>query len=262
MTKARSNASSPNALGDLVVGTGTGTASVLSIGADGSIPVANSSATTGFNWAGPLFAAGKNKVMNGDFSIWQRGTSFSDVAGGPAIADRWTVYAPGGSPAASVSRQTFTPGTAPVAGYEGQYYCRVATGSGTTYFQIWQPIENVQTFAGQTVTVSFWAKASSSVVVRPLLQQVFGTSGSAGVTTTGTNHTLTTTWTRYSQTLTLPSIAGKTIDTSGTNNQYLQLFIEYVSGTIASNNIDFWGIQLEAGSVATPFVTQIGRAHV
>ena len=118
MTKARSNASSPNALGDLVVGTGTGTASVLSIGADGSIPVANSSATTGFNWAGPLFAAGKNKVMNGDFSIWQRGTSFSDVAGGPAIADRWTVYAPGGSPAASVSRQTFTPGTAPVAGYE------------------------------------------------------------------------------------------------------------------------------------------------
>ena len=85
-----------------------------------------------------------------------------------------------------------------------------------------QKIEDVRTFAGQTVTMSFWAKASSSVVVRPLLQQVFGTSGSAGVTTTGTNHTLTTTWTRYSQTLTLPSIAGKTIDTSGTNNQYLR----------------------------------------
>ena len=199
------------------------------------------------------------------FSIWQRGTSFSDVAGGPAIADRWTVYAPGGSPAASVSRQTFTPGTAPVAGYEGQYYCRVATGSGTTYFQIWQPIENVQTFAGQTVTVSFWAKASSGTPKIGLAySQNFGSGGSSVVQNPISAVTISTSWARYSVTVAVASISGKTIGTNSSFEIDFWLSAGSTLATLASSigiqnaTISIWGVQLEAGSTATPFQTATG----
>lgn len=63
--------------------------------------------------SGPI--VGRNKILNGDFSIWQRGTSLS---AGSYTADRWIIV--GGS--GTVSRQTFTPGSSPVPGYEGQYY--------------------------------------------------------------------------------------------------------------------------------------------
>jgi hypothetical protein len=69
---------------------------------------------------------------------------------------------------------------------------------------------------------------------------------------------------RYTKTFALPSISGKTV---GTNNQLL--FELWTSAGSAFNSraasigiqtatIDFWGIQIEAGSVATPFTTASG----
>ena len=61
MTKARSNASSPNTKGDLIVGTGTGTASALGVGSDGQLLTAASGQTSGLQWttvtASPVFPA-------------------------------------------------------------------------------------------------------------------------------------------------------------------------------------------------------------
>jgi hypothetical protein len=155
----------------------------------------------------------------------------------------------------TVAQQTFTPGTAPVAGYEGQYFFRITNSAATTNTEFQQRVEDVRTFAGQTVTVSFWAKASSSVTMANAIIQNFGSGGSANVTTTGTSQTLTTSWARYSTTINVPSISGKTIGTSS----YLQVYpMYYSSGTIASNVIDIWGVQVEAGSVATAFQTATG----
>jgi hypothetical protein len=195
------------------------------------------------------FAAGKNKVINGDLGVWQRGTSFtSTVTGFFYSADRWRTYAQSGT-SATISRQTFTPGTAPVAGYEGSYFARVNdTGGGVTFYQ---PIEDVRTFAGQTVTISFWVKATATSSVYVNLDQNFGTGGSANVSTNAMAASNTTTsWVRRSATVALPSIAGKTI---GTNN-FLEIQI------IGSTNvaIDIWGVQLEASNTATAFQTATG----
>jgi hypothetical protein len=202
--------------------------------------------------AAPFFA-GKNKIINGDFGIWQRGTSISVAAGGNVFtADRWQALITGTT--CTASQQTFTPGTAPVTGYEGLYFHRIATGASTTYYELQQRIEDVRTLAGQTATYSFWAKASNAHTATVYINQYFGVSGSANVGTAGQNISLTTSWQRFTLTFTLGSMSGKTIGASS----YINPFIYYASGTVASTNIDIWGVQLESGSTATAFQTATG----
>lgn len=205
------------------------------------------------------FLAGKNKIINGDFGIWQRGTSITYATGtrgyGP---DRFNAQCNFTSGTFTISQQTFTPGSAPVAGYESAYFMRLTAGSGTVSYLNWnQKIEDARTFAGQTVTVSFWAKASAGITITPQLYQDFGSGGSAAVLTAGTTTSaLTTSWVRYIATITLPSISGKTIGT----NSNLALTCD-VNGATAGVTLDLWGVQLESGSVATPFTTATGTVQ-
>ena len=144
--------------GDIIGTTANAIPDRLAVGNNGETLVADSSATTGLRWQGN-FAAGKNKIINGDFGIWQRGTSFNPSATGFFMfADRWRSYAYAAS-ATTASQQTFTPGTAPVAGYEGTYFGRVLSTNTFAYFS-YNGIENVRTFAGQEVTLSYWANLS------------------------------------------------------------------------------------------------------
>jgi hypothetical protein len=195
--------------------------------------------------------AGKNKIINGDFGIWQRGTSITTTTSGGYFfgADRWQMYSPASS-TSTMSRQTFTPGTAPVAGYEGSYFARFnCTNSFGTYFQ--QYIEDVRTFAGQTVTLSFWAKAGSAISISGNLAQIFGSGGSSPVDNALSAVSVTTSWQRFSLTVAVPSVSGKTIGTSS----YLKWTLQTTSYNV---NIDFWGAQIEYGSKATPFQTASG----
>ena len=200
------------------------------------------------------FVAGKNKIINADFGIWQRGTT---ISAGPAYTcDRWIMAQDTGSPSYSVSQQSFTPGSAPVAGYEALYFARfqVTVASTATTFLLIQKIENVQTFAGQTVTLSLWAKSDSARTMTVKAQQNFGSGGSSVVSTTLGTISVGTTWARYSVTAAIPSIAGKTIGTGS----FLEIDLNYPAAVMTN---DFWGVQLEAGSVATPFSTATGTVQ-
>jgi hypothetical protein len=205
--------------------------------------------------------AGKNKIINGDCAVNQRNFS-SGTATGQYIVDRFQDDGTGGTITTSV--QQFTPGAAPVAGYEAKQFMRTitATQSAAGHYQSFsQAIEDVRTFAGQTVTISFWAKAASGTPnIGASISQVFGSGGSSSVITSAAVKTITTSWARYSFTITMPSITGKTIGTSS----YLKLYIMVSVGTTISglgypavglqnNTFDIWGIQVEAGSFATPF---------
>jgi hypothetical protein len=193
--------------------------------------------------------AGKNKIINGDFGIWQRGTSFNTTGFffGP---DRFKTFSYSGS-SATISRQAFTVGSAPVAGYEAQYFCRISsTNTGNILIQ---NIEDVRTFAGQTITVSFWAKSASATTVTVAAEQNFGSGGSASVYPTLGTASVTTSWARYSVTYTIPSISGKTIGTSS----FLQINL---GSSLLNNNLDIWGVQAEYGSKATPFQTASGES--
>ena len=211
------------------------------------------------NSGGPVspFVAGKNKIINGDFGIWQRGTSFAiNTATVSFAADRFATYSEFTGGSITVSRQTFTPATAPVSGYESQYYLRWAqsatTGGTNPTSGVSQNIEDVRTFAGQTVTVSFWAKADASRTITTAYEQYCGTSGSGYISGSIGSYSVTTSWQRFTTTFTVPSLSGKTL---GANSR-LQINWSFPLNTTAT--IDIWGVQLEAGSVATPFTTATG----
>jgi hypothetical protein len=237
----------------------------VAVGNDGETLVADSSTSTGLRYQAN-FAAGKNKIINGAFDIWQRGTTTS--TNGAFICDRFKTGFTGTGTTQTMERQSFTPGTAPVAGYEATYFVRniVVGGTGTSSLVVMQqPVEDVRTFAGQTVTLSFWAKANTGTPSIGLdLYQEFGSGGSSTVSNGGTKVAITTSWARYSATIALASISGKTIGTSSllgvrfwfsSGSDYNSL-----NGTLGlqSNTFDIWGVQLEAGSVATAFQTATG----
>ena len=201
------------------------------------------------------FVAGKNKIINGDFGVWQRGTSLSVTTNaGAFLADRFLLNF-AGTFTGTLSQQTFTPGTAPVAGYEGQFFARIVrTGTTSVAPTFYQRVENVRTFAGQTVTFSFWAKADAARSVGIQAYQAFGTGGSGATDNNAGTASLTTSWQRFSFTYTMPSVAGKTISTS--NDSWMAFYWNLPDSTAFT--IDTWGWQLEAGSVATPFTTASG----
>ncbi|CAB4149329.1 hypothetical protein UFOVP529_107 [uncultured Caudovirales phage] len=193
----------------------------------------------------------RNILINGAFDVWQRGTS---ITVGNFTADRWLQsWSAGQSTVAS--RQSFALGSAPVSGYEGQFFHRCSwSGTASGVYSLSNRIEDVRTFAGQAVTLSFWAKASSATSVMSMaIGQIFGSGGSPSseVYTVGSAIGLTTSWQRFSQTFNVPSISGKTI---GTNlNSYISVAPFYSNATVTGIDFDIWGVQLESGSVATPF---------
>jgi len=213
------------------------------------------------------FSAGKNKLINGDCNINQR--SFTSTTTSATFGfDRFKLESSGGT--STYTAETFTAGTAPVSGYEAKNFMRIVTSGQSAvgnFAGISQPVEDVRTFAGQTVTFSVWAKASTGTPnIGFCVEQAFGTGGSATVPTSAAVQAITTAWARYSFTINVPSIAGKTI---GTGAPQLNTRVFTSAGTsisaagypavgIQNVTIDLWGWQLEAASTASPFQTATG----
>jgi hypothetical protein len=239
-----------DAKGDIVAASANDTPARLAVGANGETLVADSSTSTGLRYQGN-YAAGKNKIINGAFDNWQRGTSFSFVSSGGYTADRFLADS-GGSGTVAVTRQTFTPGQTDVP--NAVYFYQAAYSvSGTTPAIISTRLEDVNTFAGQTATFSFYAKINTGTqTITPRYVQDFGSGGSTTVVTNMTAQTLTTSWQRFTITSTIPSVSGKTIGTSS----YLRL--DLLAATSGTLTYQIANLQLEAGSVATAFQTATG----
>jgi hypothetical protein len=214
----------------------------------------------GTAWTGVGGGGATNAIINGAFEINQRGFSSSTVSSAFGF-DRWFAFNSGGT--ATQSAQTFTPGTAPLTNYEGSNFLRLAT-SGQSAAEdrmvVFHNIEDVRTFANQTATLSFYAKAASGTPkIAAELNQVYGTAGSASENNFVGQATLSTSWQRFSFSFALPSLSGKTI----TSNSRLQVGLWTSAGSdwdsrtnslgIQNAEIDIWGVQVEAGSTATPF---------
>jgi hypothetical protein len=241
------------------IGTAVSEGMVSYLADTNSLEVYKTVGTAVAGWEPVNLAQSPNYIINGGFEINQRG--FTSTTSSTFTFDRWMYQTNDGT--CTASSQTFTPGSAPVAGYEATNYLRVITSGQTspdayTFFDY--KMEDVRTLAGQTATFSFWMKAASGTPnVCLFIQQSFGTGGSASVNTIPSLVSISSSWNRYSVTVNIPSISGKTI---GAGNHLLLRFWVSVGSNraaesnsigIQSNTFDLWGVQVEAGQTATPF---------
>lgn len=204
-------------------------------------------------------SAGKNKVINGGFDVWQRGTSFALAASTSMtyVADRWatTTFA---NEACTFSRQA----TNDTTNLPNIQYClrfqRNSGQTGTAGMPLSNAFETVNTIplAGQTVTMSFYARkganysATSSILTSYIIT---GTGTDQNPVTAGytgsnvsinTNNTLTTTWQRFTLTGTLPA----------TTTEMAAYFAFVPTGTAGADDyFEVTGVQVELGSSATTF---------
>ena len=205
------------------------------------------------------YVAGKNAIINGGFDIWQRGTSFSLSSGATAVytADRFGVTTVSG--AATVSRQ-LADSTLP----QFKYCIRVQRNSGETATggqYLAQSVESLNTlqFVNKTISLSFYARKGADYSTTSSLMTATIWSGNAStdgnILTTGgfgagqataaqVNVSLTTSWQRF----TITGTIGSTV------TQVAATFNNGPSGTAGTNDyFEITGVQLELGSVATPF---------
>lgn len=193
----------------------------------------------------------KNLLMNANFHFWQRNTTFSATG---YTADRWRfALGTGGSPAATVTRQAFTPGQTAVPN-EPTYFMQIAhTAAATsTGSSIEQRIEGVRAAAGKNITISsYGAVASSTISIGITITQFFGTGGSpsSSVVSSSLPMIFGTTLTRQSVTFPVPSITGKTLGTNG--DDYLAItFTLPISSTFTFSMAQ---AQTEIGSLPTSY---------
>jgi len=199
----------------------------------------------------------KNRVINGNFGIWQRGTSGAMTTSATYVAaDRWGVDQ-ATSAAATFSQSTSVP-TA-VAQYSGKVQ-RNNASTGTNNIVIAQAFETANSYdlAGQSAVFSFYAKAGAnfSASSNTLNFNIFygqGTDQSlanmrsnswTSQTNSSSTVSLTTTWTKYTYAVSVPA---------GTTQVGLQLYFSPTGTAGADDAFYITGVQLEKGSTATSF---------
>jgi len=182
----------------------------------------------------------RNAIINGGFDIWQRGTgSFSGVSG--YCADRWNLTSANNS---NVQRVTLAVGST------STYGAQISATNATNNLELAQGLEDsiLNALRGQTVILSFYAYASTgtqSVISYVQKNSTANVVGGAGWSTVGsTTHSVTTTPQRF----TMPALVIPADSTSAG----LRILIATTS-LPNGGNVVVYNVQLEAGSVATPF---------
>jgi hypothetical protein len=247
-----------DAKGDLIAGTAADTAARLAVGNNGETLVADSSTSTGLRYQGS--AIGKNGVFNSGYDVFQRTstptTGLTTTGGIAYTIDRWQSWttAAGGS---VVTSQQATGDTTnlPFVRYCARFR-RATSNTDTGNLVFGQPIENTDSarFVGQTVTFSFYARKGANYSATS--NTMFGSVWTSTTTDQGLNYitgglnpisvtaTLTSTWQRFQGTATLSASA----------TQIAFGFFYSPTGTAgAADYFEVTGVQLELGSIATPF---------
>ena len=200
----------------------------------------------------------ENRIINGDFGVWQRGVS--GTAAGYVAADRWPNSFLGGT--VTQARQAFSLGDA-LGSTQPTHFLRQTVSGQTlaTQFAITEHrIEGVRSYAGQTITVLGWVKISSGTANMAVEGvQNFGTGGSPSAQVNGISPTtvaLTATWAPFAVVMAIPSVSGKTLGSD--NNDSLSLFFWASAGSnfnartnslgLQTISVDLWGIHIRVGT--------------
>lgn len=189
------------------------------------------------------FLAGKNKLINGAFDFWQRGTSFT--ANG-YTADRWYAAVTGTT---TIAQETT------VIPDDSRYALKWTTGASASFATMYQGLEysDVKALWGKTITFSLFVRAQASY------------SGNASLriqTGTVADSLLTGTWTNVATTVFTPSTSDyvrvSVSCTVPTSTNGIRVALGVGSSQASGTGLYLAKAQLEVGDVVTPFTTATG----
>ena len=215
-------------------------------GTTGQVLAKTSATDMDFTWTTPSAGssgssnvAGKNGVLNSNFSIWQRGTS-TTLTSTSFVSDRWQAIR---SVAGATATRQVTGDTTNLPFI--QYCARIArnsgqTGTGSLNFATTFESVNSIPFAGKAISYSFYARAGANYSAASGALAVYLTSGTGtdqnnitgsftGATqVVNSTATLTTTWQRFTYTGTVAATATQLspqfqftpVGTAGANDYY------------------------------------------
>lgn len=220
----------------------------------------------------------RNILINGDFNIWQRGTSFVSVADQQYTVDRWVYRKINTVAVHDISRSTDVP-TVAQAGRKFNYSVLIdcqtidASISSSDIVVFFQRIEgyNFLAIAQKTFTLGFWVKATKTGIYCVSFTSGAGDYGYVAEYTVNASDT----WEYKKITVPATPSAGAWNYTNGTalnavfclaagsnyqttpnvwqNGDFSATSNQVNSCDNAANNFRICGVQLESGSVATPF---------
>jgi hypothetical protein len=197
-------------------------------------------------------------MINGGCEIAQRGTAAVTLTAAGLLYPVDRIFAGRNSGTTGATAQQISSTT--LTGFNNAVRVqRTAGDTATNDLYIGQSMESLNSIplAGQTVTLSFYARAganfsSSGSALAVRLYSGTGTdqsglgSGFTGTATPiSTSQVITTSWVRYSFTA--------TIATTATQLQFLAFYVP-VGTAGAADSFDITGIMLEVGSQVSPFV--------
>ena len=236
---------------------------------------------------GTNFQAMKNRLINGDMTFWQRGSTITSSGtwttnnNDSYVSDRWYNLSDGND-VIDYTRQTADPAprdenanAATNFSDGGVYYMQFDVETANKKFGIAQIIEGIHCYdlVGQKVTLSFKAKVSATTNLDNIKAAVIAWKGSANSVTSnfistwnaeGTNPTfitdatiandstpanlnVTTTWQKYVINATIPDT-----DTQAFGNVIVFIWSD-VTTTSVGEFLHISDVQLEPGTEATDF---------
>jgi hypothetical protein len=268
-----------DAKGDLIVATAADTVARQAVGSNGQVLVANSGVTNGVAWVDPQ--TNRNVIINGAMQVAQRGTSTASIttrdyftvdrfAFGPTSMGTWTMSVENDAPTGSGFRNS------------AKMLCTTADASpaANDFVRIDTTLEgqNLQQFLKGTASakgfsLSFWVKSN---VTGTYIVNLYDTDNTRSVSG---SYTISASATWEKKTITFPADTTGAFDndnngsallifglgsgstlTSGTLNTTWESAVNgnrFAGQTnVAAATSNYWqvtGIQLEVGSVATPF---------
>lgn len=197
---------------------------------------------TAASYHGGQLAGMRNCIINGAMLIWQRGTNISTGTGDTFGPDRWFTNFSGSDSVRQLRQSTDAP-----TGFKFSVDAWRVTSLGAESRIVSTRIESKDAYqyAGNTVTVSWWAKLGTGTGTTGCTINLPGAEDNFSSTTLTHNFssvgTANTTWQKFSVSFVL--------DAGAVNG--FQITINVGGG--ATGACKFTGMQCELGSVATPF---------
>ncbi len=202
-------------------------------------------------------AGNRNRIINGAMDVWQRGTSFTTDNAATVIytADRWAARAlyPGFGATQTITRESTHVPTGFVYSLKSVLSTAVPQNNGR--MQFFYTIENIDSLklAGKTVTISFQAKGigNANIIYAEPKYNTSGGRSCDGTTIAFQGFTINnSSFTTCTYTFTFPSAA--TLTSSGTVG-VLFTWSRTTGTEQVGDGVYFGAVQMEVGSVATPF---------